>query len=73
MIKLKQATELPHPHVLLPDAASNLTNELKVIELVAEPEPGAKTALVRVGAAARVPSLGNSDWQVDVTHGCHSW
>lgn len=51
MINLKQATELPDPHVLLPDAASNRTNELKTIELVTEPEPGAKTALVQVGAA----------------------
>lgn len=51
MINLKQATELPDPHVLLPNQASNLTNELKTIELVGEPTPGAKTALVRVGAA----------------------
>lgn len=67
MINLKQATELPDPHVILPNAASNLTNELKTIELVAEPESGAKTALVRVGAAVTTEefrrwSVGTEKW-----------
>lgn len=62
MINLKQATGLPDPHVLLPNAADNLTNELKTIELVAEPEPGAKTALVRVGAAVTTEEFRR--WQI---------
>jgi FAD/FMN-containing dehydrogenase len=62
MIPLKQATDLPDPHVLLPNAAANLTNELKTIELVAEPEPGAATALVRIGAAVTTEEFRR--WQV---------
>ena len=64
MINLKQATELPDPHVLLPNAAANLTNEFKTIELVAEPEPGPTTALVRVGAAVTIEEFRR--WQVQL-------
>lgn len=54
MLNLKQATQLPDPHVLLPNAASNKENDFKVIEFSsgmtgswARP----KRKFVRLGAA----------------------
>lgn len=54
MLDLKQATQLPDPHVILPNAASNKDNDFKVIEFssgMTGSRARPKSKLVRLGAA----------------------